>query len=675
MAYIFGSAAIIFTFSPPAAGMDSGDSARGNDTRFDNFTISFSRTEPLRGSGSILAVNMESQCALAIPPAKGWAPPPAGRYWFGMFASDANLSAINDYHNYCPPGGCAPTTPPWVATAPIKFWHLPRYCPGFSRSYEVFVVNYRKPIIFAVFAHFTTPKLVYKSAPITFARLACEPTAVHLSRTAVPGQYRVTWQSGEPAATLRWRRRDDATWGSQVAITTTYTPDTVCGVPANMSIGWFDPGYIHTGVFNLTDLSHRPQYEYSVGTPNCSTDALGAFWSRWFEVRPPPPRGAPTTKVLFYGDMGVSSHDTPPSEHHWQQTMSVTVFDVMAVDASSGDYDAVWHIGDMSYATGYMSAWEGFMAQIEPLAAVVPYYTSPGNHERCSPDSGSIRQGDDSGGECGVPFNYRFIQPAGDVLSKPVAPGSSDPRQPFYSDDIGPVHVVFASTEHDLHPGSEQYAFLVRDLAAVNRTVTPHVVFTGHRPMYASTTVGEIPYGGRYVASNASFNWAMAEALEPLFEKHAVSLALWGHVHNYERTCPILNQTCRSDAKGTTHITAGTAGAGASLFPTFNASSGMWTVRTCASNGSDSFVGIRGVSTTCQKCPDVTSCTAGYMPCKYARCAPPPSWSISRIEHHGYVRIAATRSEMHVEYVAVNLSQPLGTEGLVMDRVVISARR
>ena len=53
-------------------------------------------------------------------------------------------------------------------------------------------------------------------------------------------------------------------------------------------------------------------------------------------------------------------------------------------------------------------------------------------------------KGDDSGGECGVPFHYRFIQP--DAFSKRMAPGPSHPRQPFYSDDIGPVHVLFAST-------------------------------------------------------------------------------------------------------------------------------------------------------------------------------------------------------------------------------------
>lgn len=133
--------------------------------------------------------------------------------------------------------------------------------------------------------------------------------------------------------------------------------------------------------------------------------------------------------------------------------------------------------------------------------------TSPGNHERDAPRTGAFQNGDDSGGECGVPFNARFIQPAGDRQSKPIASNVSDPRHPFYSDNIGPVHVIFASTEHNYHPGSEQHAFLLRDLASVNRSQTPFIVFTGHRPMYGSTTVGENAPGHWHVASNASFNW------------------------------------------------------------------------------------------------------------------------------------------------------------------------
>ena len=203
------------------------------------------------------------------------------------------------------------------------------------------------------------------------------------------------------------------------------------------------------------------------------------------------------------------------------------------------------------------------------MASVIPYYTSPGNHERDHAGTGTFQLGDDSGGECGVPFNYRFIQKGGDATSKPPPSYSTDLVPPFYSDNIGPIHVIFGSTEHDYHVGSEQHAFIQRDLVGVNRAVTPFVVFTGHRPMYSSVTCGEHAPPPWVVQPNSSYNWQMGVALEPLFEEHSVDLALWGHVHNYERTCPMLNQTClggdgvKGKGKGvggTVHVTAGTAG-------------------------------------------------------------------------------------------------------------------
>ena len=66
---------------------------------------SFLRTEPLRGSGSIVAVNCRifSVCT-GDPSRKGLGVPlaPAEWRWFGMFTSDANLFAVGDYHNYRP---------------------------------------------------------------------------------------------------------------------------------------------------------------------------------------------------------------------------------------------------------------------------------------------------------------------------------------------------------------------------------------------------------------------------------------------------------------------------------------------------------------------------------------------------------------------------------------------
>lgn len=35
--------------------------------------------------------------------------------------------------------------------------------------------------------------------------------------------------------------------------------------------------------------------------------------------------------------------------------------------------DIVFHIGDICYANGYLSQWDQFTSQIEPIASTVPY--------------------------------------------------------------------------------------------------------------------------------------------------------------------------------------------------------------------------------------------------------------------------------------------------------------
>ena len=35
--------------------------------------------------------------------------------------------------------------------------------------------------------------------------------------------------------------------------------------------------------------------------------------------------------------------------------------------------DIVFHIGDITYANGYISQWDQFTSQVEPIASTVPY--------------------------------------------------------------------------------------------------------------------------------------------------------------------------------------------------------------------------------------------------------------------------------------------------------------
>merc|ERR1719491_521761 len=79
--------------------------------------------------------------------------------------------------------------------------------------------------------------------------------------------------------------------------------------------------------------------------------------------------------------------------------------------------DAVVHIGDISYAVGFLSEWDDFLYEIENVSSHIPWMTGIGNHEvgyegQWKPpvaDVDADAYGDaDGGGECGVPYNFYF---------------------------------------------------------------------------------------------------------------------------------------------------------------------------------------------------------------------------------------------------------------------------
>lgn len=96
--------------------------------------------------------------------------------------------------------------------------------------------------------------------PVSIHRGSCEPTAIHLARTDVPGQYRVIWQSAVKEGVLRWKLPTTTTttppspppwvaagaaaaaaasaaaeWQFVASTKTTYTQDKLCGQPVSVS--------------------------------------------------------------------------------------------------------------------------------------------------------------------------------------------------------------------------------------------------------------------------------------------------------------------------------------------------------------------------------------------------------------------------------------------------------
>jgi acid phosphatase type 7 len=147
--------------------------------------------------------------------------------------------------------------------------------------------------------------------------------------------------------------------------------------------------------------------------------------------------------------------------------------------------------------------------------------------------------GSDSGGECAVPMVRRFRSPSnGNGLF-------------WYSFDVGPVHIVYYSTEHDFRRSSVQYKWLEDDLRSVNRSRTPWLIVGAHRHMYTSEdeSIGE-----------GEIRSMLQMYVEPLFYEYHVDINLFAHRHSYERSCPMFQSKCVAD--GITHVLIGMAGQG-----------------------------------------------------------------------------------------------------------------
>ncbi|KAF7836159.1 putative inactive purple acid phosphatase 27 [Senna tora] len=451
-----------------------------------------------------------------------------------------------------------------------------------SGSIKFHVINIRTDIEFVFFSGgFSNPCILSRSTPLPFSN-PNKPLYGHISSVDSSGtSMRLTWVSGDKQP-QQVQYANGRTVTSQV---TTFSQDDMCS-PASPAkdFGWHDPGFIHSAV--MTGLKPSSTFSYRYGS-----NAVG--WSEQIKFSTPPAGGSDELKFIAYGDMGKTPLDA--SEEHYIQPGALSVIKAMANEVDSNNVNSVFHIGDISYATGFLVEWDFFLQLINPVASRVSYMTAIGNHERDYIDSGSLYITPDSGGECGVPYETYFPMP---VTAK---------DKPWYSIEQASVHFTVISTEHDWSPNSEQYAWMKKDMASVNRQKTPWLIFMGHRPMYSSNN-------GLF-----SVDQNFVKAVEPLLLENKVDLVLFGHVHNYERTCAVYQNNCKAmptkDANGV------------DTYDNKNYSAPVHAIIGMAGFSLDSF-------------PNNVN-----------------DWSLIRISKFGYLRAHATRNELKLEFVNANTKQ------------------
>ena len=393
------------------------------------------------------------------------------------------------------------------------------------------------------------------------------PNHFHIAQGRKKGSVVVMFETSRRIVGMQvlWGLSSSALSKSVVTSFTSFRREHLSGAPA-ATVGFIRQPYFHYA--ELRDLPPETMIYYQVGTEKGGYSKIRSFRT------PKAPRAHSTLKVVAFADMGVTYEDG--SQYHWEEPVAASTLKggmkawqrIVSKDTAHQEADLVLLIGDLSYATGYQSKWDyckyrllavyqcissytihTVMTAIEPLASKVPFMTAYGNHEQDCPNSTTFFTLNDSGGECGLPTKSRFRMPTGAQ------------QHGWYSFEQGPVHFLIMNTEMDASPGTPQYKFILNDLRSVNRSVTPWVVFGGHRPMYSS------PYTHGFINLRARW-W---KPLEDLLLRFQVDLCLYGHVHNAELTCPMYRGQCMNKPAGRypgpVHAIIGNAGQ--SLTPFF----------------------------------------------------------------------------------------------------------
>jgi predicted phosphodiesterase len=163
--------------------------------------------------------------------------------------------------------------------------------------------------------------------------------------------------------------------------------------------------------------------------------------------------------------------------------------------------------GDISGNSSYSVFKEQFFRSNErALIARVPFFNTPGNHEKWSPNTKAFTQ----------------------------APASSSGTQEYFSFDYGDMHVLVLNNEVDYSEGSPQYLYAQSDLSSTSK---PWKIVTYHKPAYCAGGHGE--------------DSKMITMSEKVFEPNHVDVVMNGHSHFFQHNL----------VHGIHHMVLGSAGA------------------------------------------------------------------------------------------------------------------
>ncbi|XP_047963200.1 purple acid phosphatase 22-like isoform X2 [Salvia hispanica] len=206
------------------------------------------------------------------------------------------------------------------------------------------------------------------------------------------------------------------------------------------------------------------------------------------------------------------------------------------------DYDVFLLPGDLSYADTQQPLWDSFGQLVEPYASTRPWMVTEGNHE--------IETFPIIYPQGFTAYNARWLMPYQE---------SNSPSNLYYSFDVAGAHVLMLGSYTDFNVDSDQYAWLLADLATVDRSKTPWIFALIHAPWYNTNS------------AHKGEGETMRVSMENILYNARADVVFAGHVHAYERFTRVYDN--KADQCGPIHVTIGDGGNREGLAMTFESPS------------------------------------------------------------------------------------------------------
>lgn len=241
---------------------------------------------------------------------------------------------------------------------------------------------------------------------------------------------------------------------------------------------------VRLGEVRVDDLKPDTRYTYNLVLSSARGATSGQLTADNWTFKTFPTKFRPT-RFIVYGD-----NRTHPERH-------AQVINAMAEESN---VDFVLHVGDLVGAGHELKLWTSeFFTPAGKMMSSVPFFPCLGNHEG------------------NTPYYYQYF-------SLPM-------KERWYSFDLPDIHIIVLDSCTDFGPGSEQYKWLIYDLANSRHIKWKFVML--HHPPYTSGNHGSVDESGNLKEVGIRTG---RRIFPQLAKQYGITAVFTGHDHNYERS-------------------------------------------------------------------------------------------------------------------------------------------